>query len=158
MDGGVEPLAGEVEAADAGDKVDGDVRVFCDEIRDQRHQPARAEGRQYGEVQHAAMPIAHQSERGVAQLPECRPHGFGIDFARRGQPNIAAVALEQPAAELFLQKGYLTADGPLGQIEFLGGSGEGAKAGHGLEGGKGAGAGQKPALDVHDPLLNLIDR
>ena len=94
----------------------------------------------YGKVQHATMPIAHQSERCVAQLAECRTHRLGIDFACRRQPDIAAVALEQPAAELFLQKRYLPADGALGQVEFLGSGGEGAESGHRLEGGKGAGA------------------
>jgi hypothetical protein len=104
------------------------------------------------------MPIAHQSECCVSQLPERRAYGFGIDLARLRQPDIAAVAFEQTAAELFLQKPYLPTDGALGQVEFLSSGGERTKTGHCLEGGKGTGTWQEAALDVHDPLLSLIDR
>ncbi len=38
MNGGIQALAGEVEAADAGDEIDGDVGLVIDEIGDHRHQ------------------------------------------------------------------------------------------------------------------------
>ena len=71
VDRRVEPLAGEVEAPDARGEIDGDIGMAGDEIGDQRHQPARAEGRQDCKIENAAMSIAHQSERGIAQLAKC---------------------------------------------------------------------------------------
>jgi hypothetical protein len=104
------------------------------------------------------MPIAHQSKRCVAQLTQGGAHRFGIDLTGRRQPDIAAVAFEQLAAELVLQKSDLAADGALGQIELPCGGGEAAQPGDRLEGGKGADTRQKAALHVHVPLLTLIDR
>jgi len=54
MDRHVDALAVEIEDADTGCEIDGDLRMPGDEFRNARHQPAGAEGRQDGEVEHAA--------------------------------------------------------------------------------------------------------
>jgi len=110
------PLAREVEAPEARAKLMVMSGVLLHEIGHQRHQPARAECGQDGQIERARMPIAHNCNGGFAQLRQRRTHRLGIGFALRRQLDVGgcrALNSERPICASICVD--LPADGTLGQ-------------------------------------------
>ena len=143
VDGRVELLRLEVERQDARREVDRDARVRLVEGGDARDQPLRAEGRQDGEVQHAALAarglqLEHDRLQPVEQAAQLGAEGLG----RGRRPHARMLAPEERDAQALLEGTDLTADRALSAMQLLGGAREALVAQGGVEGLQGGHGGQ----------------
>ncbi len=118
MDGGIDGIEPEIEGGEPGDEVDRDARIGGEKAAEARRQPARAEGRQNGEVQRTAMRVGAQVQRGAGDTAQRLADLARIGVAGKRQAHGLAFAQEKLDAELLLQRLDLAADGALRQVEF----------------------------------------
>ncbi|MNS85186.1 hypothetical protein D3C72_1190440 [compost metagenome] len=104
------------------------------EVRQAGNQPLGGEGRHHGQFQRVALGAAGADLLGVPfDMVQMAPHARRVFPACFGQLQPAPYPGEQRHAEPLLQQGHLPADGALGEREFVGGTGEAAQPGGGLE-------------------------
>jgi hypothetical protein len=140
MNCGVQPLRSKVYLPDPRCEMHRNVRVAAQKARQARHQPAGAEGGQYGQRQ--LVGAGPKRQRGVPQLAQSRTHGVSVIRAFRRGHHIARAALQKSHAKLTLQRCDLPRHSRLRQRQFLCCGGKAAKAGHSLEGLQRRGGGQ----------------
>jgi len=97
------------------------------------HQPFRGEILRGADCEHAGTVPLHQPLRGGADVIERLADLDEIVAAGGRDLEALALAVEQPDAELRLQRLHLLADRALGDVKFLGGAREALVTGGGLE-------------------------
>ena len=153
VDGGVEAGLVEQEGTCLGVQVHDHFGLAGLETAQARQQPAGGEGRHDSQVQRAAGAVLRHHGQGVllqgvqpgADLPAVVLSGLGQLYTPPGAP-------KERHAQVVLQRVDLSADGALGQRQFLGRPREAFVAGRGLEGKQGVGAGD---LLAHDGVGGL---
>ena len=133
-DGAVEILASEIDAPLRRRHAHFDLGMLGLEAMQARRQPAQSEGRDQADIERAGVGLAadalqrvgHAVE-GIAQVGQQR-----LAFAGDLEP--ARTAHEQRHAQPLLERLHLVADRRLGDVQLLGGVGEGGVAGGGFEG------------------------
>ena len=102
-----------------------------------RHQPVGGEGVHHSDGENALGRLAQRGKGGIQAL-ERLAHLRRQPPAHLGQDDSTRLAQEQGRADPIFQQLHLIADGRLGHAELLGGLGEAAEAGGGLEGADGS--------------------
>ena len=143
MDGRIHGFELEIELRQPRGQVDGDARMGAEELRQPRRQPARAEGRQDGQVQAAALRIGAKAQRGIGDARQGSAYLLRIGLARSAQAHGLALAHEQLGAQALLQRANLAADGALRQMQLGGRCGKALMPRRGLEGAEQGHGGQK---------------
>mmetsp|Transcript_5755 Transcript_5755/g.22309 ORF Transcript_5755/g.22309 Transcript_5755/m.22309 type:complete len:221 (+) Transcript_5755:2007-2669(+) len=147
-----------VEVGDAvqGRHADVDVGEMLLELAQPRDQPQRREGGEGRHVDDAAAARAADLPDGLVQ-PRQHGHRGGQQLgAVAGELHLAGAAQEQGAADLFLQRLDLAADGGLGQAQLLGRGPEAQQPGHRLEGAQRADR-QRPLAYrlIHERMVSI---
>ena len=125
MDRRVEGRVVEHEGFGARREIDADAGMMRAEVGQARDQPARGEGRDRREFEHAAgATMRHQRKRVVLQAIEVFTHLPRVKLPRLGKRHALLDAIEQRNAEILLQRRNLPADGTLGQRQLLRGARE----------------------------------
>ncbi len=118
-DRAVEGLDGEVDRPLSGGQVHHDVGVLLLKLGQPRNEPARAEGRQHGEIDDAvAVAEGHDLPGRGGELIERLLDAVEIHLACVGEHDALAHALEQRDPQLRLEQPDLPADRALRQIEL----------------------------------------
>ena len=132
-DGDVVVVAPEVDGREARANVEIDVRMRREEPADPRQQPAGGERRHDADAQLARIGARGDLVDCGGQLRECGAHAGREALTFVGQANPAARALDEPHAEIALQRLDLMTDRAVREAERFRGLGEATRARRGIE-------------------------
>jgi hypothetical protein len=126
-------------------------RMSCMEPGQSRHKPTNRECRWHFDPKYSVVGDGRELGRRVVNLVERAADGVEVRQTFGRQSNGAIPSPEQADTQIILQAGDLAADGALGHPEFLGGPGEAAVSGSGIEGAERRERRQTaPAYVIHD--------
>ena len=128
----VDALGDEVHDPVVQPQVEFDRRVAPRELGQRRQQQVATEGHRHVHAQPALRLRARAPQRflGVRELVEDAARALQVVAALGGEADLARRAVEQPRAEVLLERRDVGAGRRTRDVEFVGGLGEGAAFGH----------------------------